>query len=139
MAEFLLKHLAETRDIREELVIASAATSTEELGSDVYPPARRELGRHGIPCAGHCARQVRCGEYEDWDLILCMDRANLHNLIRIFGEDPEHKIRLLLDYAGRPGTEVADPWYTGDFTATWRDVLAGCLGLLEEITGTADC
>jgi len=131
MAEFVLKHLVETQGASADFHIASAATSTEELGNSVYPPARRELARHGIGCEGHCARQVRPDEYGKWDLFLCMDRANLRNLARILGGDPENKIRLLLDFAGRPGEEVADPWYTGDFIATWNDVLAGCQGLLK--------
>ena len=135
MAEFLMKELVRQAGQAEAFCIASAATSAEELGNPVYPPARRELARHGIGCAGHAARRLRAEDYDRWDLLIGMDRANLRNMTRLFGGDPSGKCRLLLDYAGRPGQEVADPWYTGDFEATWRDVLAGCRGLLATLTG----
>lgn len=112
--------------------IASAATSAEELGNPVYPPARRKLAEHGIRCDGKTARQVHRRDYEDYDLLIGMDDANLRNLRRLFGGDPEGKLRLLMDYTDRPG-QVADPWYTGDFDATWRDVLEGCQGLLRSL------
>ena len=99
----------------------------------MYPPARRKLAEHGIGCAGHAARQLRRPDYEAYDFLVGMDGANLRNMRRICGGDPEGKISLLLDFTDRPG-DVADPWYTGDFEATWRDVLAGCQGLLAHIT-----
>lgn len=133
MAEFVMKDLVEKAGLGAQFTIASAATSTEEIGNPVYPPARQMLAQHGISCAGKTARQVRRGEYADWDLFIGMDFANLRNMERIFGGDPERKIHALLDYTARPG-EVADPWYTGDFEATWRDVLAGCTGLLNSLT-----
>ena len=132
MAEFVMKDLVEKAGCGAQFTIASAATSTEEIGNPVYPPARRMLAQHGISCSGKTARQLRREEYADWDLFIGMDFANLRNMERIFGGDPEHKIRALLDYTTRPG-EVADPWYTGDFEATWRDVMAGCTGLLHSL------
>ena len=133
MAEFVMKDLVKKAGREAEFEIASAATSTEEIGNPVYPPARRELAAHGIGCAGHAARQLRRADYDHYDLLIGMDGANVRNMRRMCGGDPDGKIRLLLDFAGRPAQEVADPWYTGDFTATWRDVEAGCRGLLEQL------
>ena len=112
--------------------IGSAATSREELGNPVYPPARRKLAEHGIACAGHAARQLTAQDYENYDLLIGMDRENLRNMRRICGGDPDGKLSFLLDHKGR-SRDVADPWYTGDFEATWQDVLAGCQALLAEI------
>ena len=131
MAEFVLKDLVKKRGLEAGYEIASAATSREELGNPVYPPARRKLAEHGIGCAGHQARQMTKQDYAYYDLIVCMDRANLRNASRITGGDPQNKLRLLLNFTDRAGEEVADPWYTGDFEAAWQDVLAGCKGLLE--------
>ena len=133
MAEYVMKDLVKKAGLEDEFQIASAATSREEIGNPVYPPARRKLAEHGISCDGHAARQLRSADYGEYDLLVGMDQANLRNMRRICGGDPDGKLHLLLEYAGRPGQEVADPWYTGDFAATWRDVLAGCQGLLEEI------
>ena len=132
MAEYVMKDLVKREGLEKEFSIASAATSTEEIGNGVYPPARRKLQEHGISCAGHAARQLRQSDYQAYDLLIGMDRANLRNMLRICGGDPEGKIHLLMDYTSRPG-QVADPWYTGDFEATWRDVLEGCQGLLEQL------
>ena len=132
MAEFVMKDLVEKAGLSYQFQIASAATSTEELGNPVYPPARRKLAEHGISCAGKTARQVQRRDYQNYDLLIGMDRANLRNLHRICGGDPDGKLHLLMDYTSRPG-EVADPWYTGNFEATWRDVLEGCQGLLESL------
>ena len=133
MAEYVMKDLVKRAGLEEGIQTASAATSREEIGNPVYPPARRKLAEHGISCGGHAARQLRNSDYEEYDLLIGMDRANLRNMYRICGGDFNDKMHLLMEYAGRPGQEVADPWYTGDFEATWRDVLAGCQGLLEEI------
>ena len=114
--------------------IASAATSTEEIGNPVYPPARRKLAEHGIGCEGKSARQITRGDYRHYDRIIAMDRNNLRNLRRVIGEDLDGKISLMMDYTDRPG-DVADPWYTGDFDATWRDVEEGCQGLLRQLLG----
>ena len=134
MAEFVMKDLVKKAGVEREFSIASAATSTEEIGYPVYPPARRKLAEHGIGCAGHAARQLTAADYSRWDYLVGMDGANLRNMRRICGGDPEGKISLLLDWSDRSG-DVADPWYTGDFDATWRDVLAGCSGLLAHIRG----
>ena len=98
----------------------------------MYSPARQKLAEHGIGCAGHAARQLTAGDYGRWDYLVGMDSSNLRNMHRICGGDPEGKISLLLDWTNCP-SDVADPWYTGDFEATWRDVLAGCRGLLDHI------
>ena len=110
----------------------SAATSTEELGNPVYPSARRILRQHGIDCAGKTARQISRADYDEYDLLIGMDQANLRNMRSLVGGDPSGKLRLLLDYTDHPGS-VADPWYTGDFEATWMDVLEGCKGLLDAL------
>ena len=125
-----MKHLVAEDGMAEQFEIASAATSTEEIGNPVYPPARRKLAEHGIGCDGKTARQMTRDDYHYYDHIIAMDRNNLRNLRCMFGEDIDHKISLLMDYTHRPG-DVADPWYTGDFEATWRDVLEGCKGLLD--------
>ena len=132
MAEYVMKDLVRKAGLEERFVIDSAATSTEEIGNGVYPPARRKLQKHGIACAGHAARQLKKADYGRFDLLIGMDRANLRNMLRICGGDPEGKISLLLDHTSRKG-EVADPWYTGDFEATWQDVLEGCGALLEQL------
>ena len=132
MAEFVMKDLAEKANATSKFHIESAATSREELGNPVYPPARKKLAEHGISCAGKRARQLTPADYEEYDFLIGMDSANIRNMNRICGGDPESKIHLMLEYAGRPG-DVADPWYTRDFEATWRDVEAGCKGLLQEL------
>ena len=132
MAEFVMKDLVQKAGLAGEFQIASAATSREEIGNPVYPPARRKLAEHGIACAVHAARQMTRQDYAAYDRLVGMDQANLRNMQRICGGDPDSKMSLLMDYAGRSG-EVADPWYTGDFEATWRDVLAGCQGLLRQV------
>ena len=130
MAEFVMKDLLDKAGLSDNAYVESAATSTEEIGNEVYPPARRKLAEHGITCQGKTARQMTRRDYEDFDLLIGMDRWNLRNMLRITGGDPEDKIHLLMDYTDRPG-EVADPWYTGNFDATWRDVSEGCQRLLE--------
>lgn len=132
MAEFVMKDLVQKAGLDAQFEIASAATSTEEIGNPVYPPARRKLAEHGIRCDGKRARQLRRDDYTRYDLLIGMDRANVRNMERICGGDPEGKLHLLLEYTARPG-EVADPWYTGDFQATWEDVEAGCTGLLQSL------
>ena len=132
MAEFVMKRLVAEAGLSEQFEIASAATSTEEIGNPVYPPARRKLAEHGIACAGKTARQITRADYKHYDYVIAMDHNNLRNLCRLLGDDMEGKISLLMDYTSRPG-DVADPWYTGDFEATWRDVIEGCSVLLERI------
>ena len=169
MAEYIMRDLVKKAGLEDQFQIASAATSREEIGNPVYPPARRKLAEHGISCGGHAARQLRNSDYEEYDLLIGMDRANLRNMYRICGGDFNDKMHLLMEYAGRrkgpprePSEagrvgrgeareysefspqaeteknglcfdEVADPWYTDDFDATWRDVLAGCQGLLDDL------
>lgn len=132
MAEFVMKDLVAKAGLEDQFVIASAATSTEEIGNPVYPPARRKLAEHGIACTGKTARQMTRRDYEEYDLLIAMDRNNLRNMQRFVGSDPAHKVILLMDHTARPG-DVADPWYTGDFDATWRDVTEGCAALLDEL------
>lgn len=132
MAEFVMKELVRRAGREEEFEIASAATSTEEIGNEVYPPARRKLAEHDISCKGKTARQMTRSDYDHFDLLIGMDSWNIRNMNRICGGDPEGKIHMLLDYTNRPG-DVADPWYTGNFEATWRDVLEGCTCLLDEL------
>ena len=169
MAEYVMKDLVKKAGLEDQFQIASAATSREEIGNPVYPPARRKLAEHGISCDGHAARQLRNSDYEEYDLLIGMDQENLRNMYRICGGDFNDKMHLLMEYAGRrkgpphdPSEagrvgrgearerseflpqaeteksglcfdEVADPWYTDDFDATWRDVLAGCQGLLDTL------
>ena len=133
MAEFVMKDLVRKAGLASQFYIESAATSREDIGNPVYPPARSKLAEHGISCDGHAARQLTNADYEKYDLLIGMDSANLRNMQRICGGDPDGKLHLLMDYTDRPG-DVADPWYTGDFEATWQDVLAGCQGLLRELT-----
>lgn len=132
MAEFVMKDLVKKAGLETKFHIESAATSTEEIGNPVYPPARRKLAEHGISCAGKTSRRLTGADYKQYGLLIGMDRANLRNMNRICGGDPEGKLHLLMEYTDHPG-DVADPWYTGDFETTWRDVLAGCKGLLERL------
>ena len=130
MAEFVMKDLVAKHGMEDQFYTESAATSTEEIGNEVYPPAKRKLAEHGITCKGKTARQMRKNDYERFDLLIGMDEWNSRNMNRICGGDPEGKIHKLMDYTHRKG-DVADPWYTGDFDATWRDVTEGCQCLLE--------
>ena len=132
MAEFVMKDMVRKAGLENQFHIASAATSGEELGNPVYPPARRKLAEHGIDCSGKTARRLRKSDYTQYDLLIGMDQANLRNMHRMCGGDPEGKLHLLLDFTNRPGN-VANPWYTDDFEATWRDVEQGCQGLLQEL------
>lgn len=127
-----MKDLVRKNCLEEQFYIESAATSTEELGNEVYPPAKRKLAEHGISCKGKTARQMKQADYDRFDLLIGMDEWNIRNMTRICGGDPENKIHKLLDYTKRRG-DVADPWYTGDFDATWRDVTEGCQCLLQSL------
>ena len=169
MAKYVLRHMVEERGIAELFQIDAAATSREEIGNPVYPPARKELAKHGIACSGHSARQMTAADYENYDYLIGMDAENLYEMHRICGGGPVtgisaddlksetpasrqgKKISLLMDYTKRgqevsgqgsrqswgyyryqaAGLEVADPWYTGDFVSTYRDVIDGCEGLLD--------
>ena len=132
MAEMILKHLVWERGLEKQFTIASAATSTEEIGNPVYPPARAELARHGIPVEKRGARQLTRADYAAYDLLIGMDNANIRNMNRMLGGDPEGKIHRLMDFTNRPG-EVSDPWYSDRFDIAYRDILEGCQGLLAHV------
>jgi len=132
MAEYVMKHLVAQAGCEKEFYIDSAATSTEEIGNGVHHGTRRKLAQAGIACGDHRARQVTWADYQRFDLIIGMDEANLRNLRRMLKGDPDGKVSLLLDYTDRPGP-IADPWYTGNFDDTYRDVLEGCQGLLKQL------
>ena len=131
MAEFVFKDMLKKAGRMGEFEVASAAVSREELGRPVYPPAKRKLAEHGIGCEGHAARQMTKADYDYYDMLIAMDGSNLRGMEKFCGKDPEGKVSLLLDHTDRPGS-VADPWYTGDFTATWRDIVEGCEAIMEE-------
>ena len=133
MAEFVLKDMVEKRGIADNFFIASAATSTEEIGNPVHYGTRNKLAQYGISTAGKQAVQMQRIDYQKYDYIIGMDSWNYKNMLRIVGNDPEQKISLLLDYTDHP-RDVADPWYTGDFDKTYEDIVAGCEGLLEHIS-----
>lgn len=136
MAEFIMKDLVHKAGRDDEFYIESAATSTEEIGNSVYPPARRKLSEHGISSAGKTARQLTRSDYDRFDLLIGMDAWNRRNMNAICGGDPEGKIHLLMDFTSHPA-DVADPWYTGNFDATYRDVLEGCEELLRHYSQPA--
>lgn len=132
MAEFVMKELVAQAGRAAEFTIASAGTSNEEAGNPVYPPVKKLLTAHGIDCSRKTARQLTASDYDEYDLLIGMEAANLCAMQRIFGGDKAGKLHLLRDYTAYPG-DITDPWYTRDFEATWRDVQAGCTGLLETL------
>lgn len=136
MAEFIFKNMVNEIGRAGEFVIASCATSTEEIwngvGNPVYPPARDELKKHGISCEGKRAVQLKKSDYENYDYLICMDENNRRNMMRILGSDPDNKIYKLMIFAGED-RNVADPWYSGDFATCYRDIYAGCKALLEKL------
>lgn len=129
MAQCVFTHLAAQRGCADRFFIDSAAVSREELGNPIYPPARRCLQAHGVPVLAHRARQITPDDYDRFDRLIAMDGSNLRTMLRVFSGDPAGKCSLLLS------RDVADPWYTGDFEATWRDVLTGCTQLLDTLNG----
>ena len=130
MAEFIFRDMVAKRGLAAEYSIASAATSREEIGNPVYPPAKRKLKEHGIDPAGKTARQMTAQDYKDYDYLLAAERYNIRNMERITGGDPQHKIFRLLDFSDRP-RDIADPWYTGDFDEAWDDIVEGCQAFLK--------
>lgn len=136
MAEFMCRDKAEKLGISDEIYVESAATSTEEIwngvGNPVYPPAREMLAKHDISCEGKRARQLTKADYDEFDLLIVMDHNNLRNSLRILGSDPDQKLHMMLEYAGID-RDVADPWYTGDFQATWDDIELGLEGLFDRL------
>ena len=133
MAEFIMKDLVRKAGLSAQVQIDSAATSREEIGNPIYPPAQRQLRAHGVAFDDHRARQMTRQDYADYDLLIGMDTQNLWNMQRICGGDPDSKLRLLLTYTGQTRS-VADPWYTDDFDAAWQDIASGCRALLEALT-----
>jgi protein-tyrosine phosphatase len=136
MAEFIFKKMIRERGLEDRFAVASSATSTEEIwggvGNPVYPPAKEELARHGISCDGKRAVQLRRDDYDQYDLLVGMDSANIRNMHRMLGGDPAGKIRKLMDYTPRGG-DVADPWYSERFDIAYRDIEEGCAALLKEL------
>ena len=131
MAEFVMKDLVRKEGLEDRIQIASAATSSEEIGNPVYPPARRELARHGLSCAGKTARRMTAKDYDAYDYLVYMERYNLRNMLRIV-DDPDGKMRSLMSFAGS-GEDIDDPWYTGDFSGVYAQIDRGCRALLEEL------
>lgn len=129
MAEYVMKDLVERHRLSDAFEIASAATSTEEIGNDVHRGTRQILAAHHIPCGHRQAVRVTAADYDYYDFLILMDQHNYRNLKRIIPDDPAHKVHFLLDFAEVHG-DIADPWYTGDFELTYQDVLRGCMGLL---------
>ncbi|MBP3708838.1 MAG: low molecular weight phosphotyrosine protein phosphatase [Treponema sp.] len=129
MAEFVMKHLVAQAGRAHEFQIASAATSSEELGNDTHRGTRAKLDEMGVPYKKRAARKITPADYDRYDLLIGMDDENIYYMHRIFGDDSAHKMHKLLEYCGL-SRDVADPWYTGDFDATWNDVYAGCKSLL---------
>lgn len=127
-----MKQLVTETGVSDRFEIASAATSREEIGNDIYPPARRKLAEKGIPFSPRAARQVTASDYDYYDLIIAMDTDNVRNLRRLLGEDVAGKISLLMQETGYV-RDVEDPWYTGDFEKTYQDVVAGCKALLRRL------
>lgn len=132
MAEFVFKKMVSDRGLSDRFEIASAATSTEEIGNPVYPPARRELAKHGISCAGHAARQVHSRDYRHYDYLICAEQYNIRNLRWILPKDPEGKICRLLDFTDRP-RDISDPWYYGNFDVTYAEIVEGCEAFLTHL------
>ncbi len=133
MAEFVMRDMVNKAGLSNKFEIASAATSTEEIGNSVYPPVKRLLADNGISCDGKTARQLTKKDYDNYDLLIGMDGANYRNINRICGGDKQNKIHLLMDFTGSPH-DVADPWYTRNFDATWNDINEGCKALLDKLT-----
>jgi len=136
MAEFVLKDMVRRRGLEKNFVIASSATSTEEIwkgiGNPVYPPAKAVLESHGIDPSGKRAVQLKTRDYDKYDLFIGMDSANIRNMTRILGDDKDNKIHKLMEYTGS-SADVSDPWYTRDFNRCYKDIYAGCEALLNSL------
>ena len=131
-AEVVLRQMAAEAG-RQDLRIASAAATREEIGNDIYPPMKKALVNAGYECARHAARQTVRADYAQWDYIIGMDDENMWDMKHIYGGDPERKLSMLLDWAGQPGREIDDPWYTRDFACALKQIEEGCAGLLRQI------
>ena len=132
MAHYLMQALADREGLSEKVLIDSAATSREELGNPIYPPAKRELEKHGIAAGNHLSRQVTAADYQKYDWLVGMETRNVRDISQICGGDPAGKIVRLLDFTDHP-TDIADPWYTGDYDTTWRQILDGCTAVIETL------
>ena len=132
MCEFILKDMIAKEGLSDRIYVESAATSREEIGNDMYPPARRKLTQEGVPFERRHARQITPSDYDSFDYIILMEQYNIRNALRIFRDDPDNKLHLLLEYAGSD-RDIADPWYTGNFDRTYDDLVEGCTALLAHI------
>ncbi|MBQ7523447.1 MAG: low molecular weight phosphotyrosine protein phosphatase [Oscillospiraceae bacterium] len=132
MAHYLMQSFVQREGLADLIEIDSAATSREELGNPIYPPAKRELEKHGVASGDHRSRQITAADYEAFDWLIGMETRNVRDIRRICGDDPKGKIVRLLDFTDQPG-DIADPWYTGDYSTTWREILAGCTALLARL------
>ena len=133
MAEFIMKYLVQKAGLEGQFIISSAATTTEELGNDMYPNAKAELKLHGIPFSKRRARQINNSDYEKWDLIIAMDQENLSYINYVVGNDLLKKVRLLMSFAGEENRSVSDPWYTRDFARAYNDIHRGCEAMLKSL------
>ena len=138
MAEMILKEMVRKRGLADRFLIASSATSTEEIwgntGSPVYPPAREILRRKGIPCEDHHAVQIRKSDYAKYDFIIAMEQFNLRNMRHVIGGDPDQKVYRMLDFTEQP-RDVSDPWFSGDFESAYSDISRGCAAFLDYLEG----
>ena len=132
-AEAVLNQIAREMGAEDKIRAESAAATTEEIGNDIYPPMKKALEKAGYVCARHAARQTTRADYSQWDYIIGMDDENMWDMKHIYGGDPEGKLSMLLDWAGQPGREIDDPWYTRDFAGALKQIEEGCRGLLERI------
>ena len=132
MAEFILKDMIKQRGLDEFFEVASAATSSEEIGNSVYPPAQRMLAQHGISCKGKIARKITVNDYNYYDIIIGMDNANMYNMKRFWNDTDKKLKHIMIDFA-KVNRDVADPWYTGDFQQTYDDLILGCEAIMKEI------
>ena len=136
MAELIFKNMLREQKLEDQFIVNSSATSDEEIngniGNPVYPPAKQELQKHGISASGKYATQLQNSDYDRYDFFIGMDRANVRNMHRIFGGDPQSKIHRLMEYTNHPD-DVADPWYTNRFDITYRDIFEGCTALLTSL------
>lgn len=138
MGEYIMKDMVKKAGMEDRFVIESAATSTEEIGNGVYPPAVRELRRHGIECKGHHARQVVPADYDRFDYIIAMEEIHRRIMRDRFFGGKDDKISLCMDHSNHPGTEIDDPWYTNDFVTAYNQIEEGVKGLFKEITEKTD-
>lgn len=132
-AEYIMRDMLKKAGMDGEVYVSSAATSDEEIGNGVYPPMKKLLAAHGIDCSDKKARRITAADYDKYDLIVYMDEINRRTLGSVYHGDPKGKLRNLLDYAGRTGEEIADPWYTRQFQTAWDEIYAGCEGLLKSL------